>query len=353
VIDIHLDSHDFVLTPDASAPAVCHGHLSIRPSQNQNTQSLHQHVMPPFVSFHSHSGGPLGTFLPFTPGNSILVIVTAVPTPRHSFNAHPLWRTTWYSFLPLTPGICMLSSPASAGPCWFLLSIHVAPCRSRLPRTIDSFVGSLFTWSLLLVATTTDFRFVRSLFAWPVVPLIGLPRTLDRSFHSSSWKHGTFRTLFLVRCSMRLWHSCALRGSCSSSVDSLFAWSYADHTIDYHGLLIQPPLSCGIHGPTPVVSTPPDSNSLVLLGSFCSVPPTGPCSDRRSCLVDPLSTLALAVPLLQAQLPGPSVVSKVLLNLLVCSGMPLCKTVVIVCLLTSVSCSTIPTGLPWPHCRSL
>jgi hypothetical protein len=31
-------------------------------------------------------------------------------------------------FLPFTPGICILSSPASAGPCWFLLSflmVHV------------------------------------------------------------------------------------------------------------------------------------------------------------------------------------------------------------------------------------
>jgi hypothetical protein len=57
-------------------------------------------------------------------------------------------------------------------------------------------------------------------------------------------------------------------------------------------------------------------------GHLQVVPPTGPCS-----IVGPLP--------------------------LVCSGMPLCRSTIIVwCLLASVLFVVLPTGLSWPHCRS-
>jgi hypothetical protein len=82
-------------------------------------------------------------------------------------------------------------------------------------------------------------------------------------------------------------------------VDSLFTWCHHANCIDHHGLLIQPPCCIGTTGHK--LSTAPPPRLAILAGIILLVvPPTGPCSDRWSCLVDPLSTLALAA-LLQVQ----------------------------------------------------
>jgi hypothetical protein len=155
--------------------------------------------------------------LPLTPGSSIL----------KSFNALPLRRTTWYCCLPITPGIRMLSSPASsAGPCWFLLSrclgfhsrgplsISIGLHRLLLSRVASHPLIGLPRTRIILSSGCTaihsrgscQFRLPRtinlfsSLLAWLVVHSIGLPRTFVLIVHccGPSGSSSTLRLLFFT-----------------------------------------------------------------------------------------------------------------------------------------------------------
>jgi hypothetical protein len=138
------------IPPHASAPPiVCHG----RSFDSALTKSK--------SSNRSHSGGPLGTNLLITHSWELNTqVVLCTPTPEdhlvllltiHSWDFHAL----------LTP-------PAwSAGPCWFLLSLHVAPCRGLSIHSVHS------RGPLSVLPTPTD-----SSSHVASHPSIGLPRIL-------------------------------------------------------------------------------------------------------------------------------------------------------------------------------
>jgi hypothetical protein len=192
--------------------------------------------------------------LPFTPGNSIL----------KSLNALPLRRTTRYSFLPFTPGICLLSHG-------FIYQLFVGSCYhvvSSGPRGSSSTPQFIFTWLVdrPLDWTPTDYQFIQFFVSRGLNPTdscyhsrvascqIRLPRTI-RSYHSSgctavhsrgpchllqlprtlcclstgsaqpycrslvfihmaivhsNWTPQTLDSISFSTMLMRLWHSCAL-----------------------------------------------------------------------------------------------------------------------------------------------
>jgi hypothetical protein len=227
-------------------------------------------------SIRSHSGGSLGTNLTTHSWElNTQIIQRTPPTPEDHLAP-----------LPFTPGICLFSHGSIVrlfvGSCYLIVSAspHVACCPlDWTPRTfvISRGFSSLdwtptdsyhfFTW-LLSVPTPTDYRFIL------------FQRSVRHSPHRGSFIHFTWSLLLIATTT----------DSCSIFVDSLFTWG----PIDYHGLLIQPPVcdqhhrtltlrcscrssrlshSCALprfKNSTPVVSTPPDLNSLVLLGLCCS-----------------------------------------------------------------------------------
>jgi hypothetical protein len=140
--------------PNASALVVCHGR-SIRPSQNQNTQSFicsHSGGPPGIVVYHSLLGTQIVQCTPTPEDHSVLIL-----TP-HSWDSHALL------FLVIS------------------LSRHLftwaRTVDSRLPRT-----RIIFTWSLLLVAATTYCQFIRFILV-DHCQFSRLPRTID-SYRSS------------------------------------------------------------------------------------------------------------------------------------------------------------------------
>jgi hypothetical protein len=85
-----------------------HRMLSIHRGQ----RPLDSHGLVHIYSIRSHSGGPLGTFIPFTPGNS-----------KHSMHSHSGGLLGTIILTICSWDLLALISPASsAGPCWFLLS---------------------------------------------------------------------------------------------------------------------------------------------------------------------------------------------------------------------------------------
>jgi hypothetical protein len=158
----------------------------------------------------------LALFLPFTPGNSIL----------KSFNALPLWRTTWHCCLPFTPGIRMLSwrrpvLVTLAGPCcWLLLSRSLSWHHLVVP----------------VVFTTPQFVHVAS------CPLDWTPRTLHSSCILLSMTHWCSIHLACTAVGSSDSHGLLLVHSyCSSGCTAIYSHSRGllSTRLDSHGLLVR------------------------------------------------------------------------------------------------------------------